>query len=199
VRTADWMMVNRGEVVPAADLVAVTLGYPVIVKPSKQGSTVGLTLVEEPGQLVRAVGEAAEFDDEVMLEQFIAGRELTVAILGGEALPVGEIKPKHVLYDYECKYTSGMAEEEFPAALSSEETAMVQTQALSAFHALKLRGCARIDFRMSPEGGFYCLEANTLPGMTALSLVPQAAAAQGMSFPDLCERIVRLAVENRGA
>ena len=198
VQTADWMMVVRGEAVPASDLVGVTLGYPVIVKPSKQGSTVGLSLVEEPSRLVRAVEEAGEFDDEVMLEQFIAGRELTVAILGDEALPVGEIKPKHVLYDYECKYTSGMAEEEFPAQLSTEETAMVQAQALSAFHALKLRGCARIDFRMAPGGGFYCLEANTLPGMTALSLVPQAAAAQGMSFPDLCERIVRLAVEERG-
>ena len=196
VQTADWMMVNRGETVPAADLVGVTLGYPVIVKPSKQGSTVGLSLVEDPAKLAKAVAEAGEFDDEVMLEQFIAGRELTVAILGDEALPVGEIKPKHALYDYECKYTSGMAEEEFPARLSAEETAMVQAQALSAFHALKLRGCARIDFRMSPEGGFYCLEANTLPGMTALSLVPQAAAAQGMSFPDLCERIVRLAAED---
>ena len=197
VQTADWMMVVRGESVPAGDLVGVTLGYPVIVKPSKQGSTVGLSLVDDPARLARAVAEAAEFDDEVMLEQFIPGRELTVAILGDEALPVGEIKPKHVLYDYECKYTSGMAEEEFPAKLTGEETAMVQTQALSAFHALKLRGCARIDFRMPPEGGFYCLEANTLPGMTALSLVPQAAAAAGMSFPELCERIALLAVEDR--
>lgn len=197
VQTADWMMVVRGESVPAGDLVGVTLGYPVIVKPSKQGSTVGLSLVDEPARLAQAVAEAAEFDDEVMLEQFIPGRELTVSILGDEALPVGEIKPKHVLYDYECKYTSGMAEEEFPAKLTGEETAMIQTQALSAFHALKLRGCARIDFRMPPEGGFYCLEANTLPGMTALSLVPQAAAAAGMSFAELCERIVMLAAEDR--
>lgn len=199
VQTADWMMVNRGEAIPAADLVGVTLGYPVIVKPSKQGSTVGLSLVEDPKELAPAVRDAARFDDEVMLEEFVPGRELTVGILGGEALPVGEIKPKHALYDYECKYTAGMAVEEFPAALTTEEAAMVQSQALSAFRALKLRGCARIDFRMGPGGGFYCLEANTLPGMTALSLVPQAAAACGMSFADLCGRIVQLAVEEQVA
>ncbi len=199
VQTADWMMVTRGESTPASDLVGVTLGYPVIVKPSKQGSTVGLSLVEDPKALAAAVEEAARYDDEVMLEEFIPGRELTVGILGELALPVGEIKPKHVLYDYECKYTAGMAEEEFPARLTTEEAAMVQSQALSAFRALKLRGCARIDFRMTPEGGFYCLEANTLPGMTALSLVPQAAAAQGISFPDLCDRIVALAAEERAA
>lgn len=195
VQTADWMMVTRGETVPAADLVGVTLGYPVIVKPSKQGSTVGLTLVEHPATLAGAVEEAARYDDEVMLEQFIPGRELTVAVLGDDALPVGEIKPKHALYDYECKYTAGMAEEEFPARLTAEEAAMVQSQALSAFRALKLRGCARIDFRMAPEGGFYCLEANTLPGMTGTSLVPQAAAACGLSFAELCDRIVVLATE----
>ncbi|HUF26736.1 MAG TPA: D-alanine--D-alanine ligase [Gemmatimonadaceae bacterium] len=197
VLTGDWMMVRRGEAFPDPGQVVASVGYPVIVKPSKQGSTVGLSLVEAEGGLARAIEEAARFDDEVMLEQFIPGRELTVGILGDEALPVGEIKPKHALYDYECKYTAGMAEEEFPARLSRDETAEVQAQALAAFRALKLRGCARIDFRMPPEGGYYCLEANTLPGMTALSLVPQAAAARGMSFPELCERIVELAAEER--
>ena len=128
-----------------------------------------------------------------MIEQFIAGRELTVGILGGEALPVGEIIPKHEIYDYECKYTAGMAEEIFPAPMSAEQTATVQAQARRAFVALKLGGCARIDFRMSSAGDFYCLEANTLPGMTATSLIPQGAAAAGIEFPELCERIALLA------
>jgi D-alanine-D-alanine ligase len=144
------------------------------------------------------VAEAFRYDDEVMLEQFVAGRELTVGILGDEALPVGEIIPKHEIYDYECKYTQGMAAEEFPARLTPDETAAVQEAARRAFRALKLRGYARIDFRMSRSGGFFCLEANTLPGMTELSLIPQAAAAAGISFPELCERIVRLALTDGG-
>ena len=195
VRTADWLMANDPEALPSAALVAKTLGWPLIVKPSKQGSTVGLSIVKKPEELVPAIHEAFKHDDEVMLEQFIAGRELTVCILGGEALPVGEIISKKEIYDYEAKYTPGMAEEIFPADLSTEEVEEVQTQARLAFEGLKLSGCARIDFRMSPAGEFYCLEANTLPGMTATSLVPQAAAAAGIPFPELCERIALLAVE----
>ena len=175
------------------------LRLPVIVKPSKQGSTVGLSVVREIGELWESIEEAAKFDDEVMVEQFIPGRELTVGILGDEALPVGEIIPVHEIYDYECKYTAGMAREIFPADLTVEETRTIQDLARRAFRALKLRGYARIDFRMAPDGVFYCLEANTLPGMTALSLIPQAAAAAGISFPELCERIVQLALETQGA
>jgi D-alanine-D-alanine ligase len=129
-----------------------------------------------------------------MLEQFIRGRELTVGILGDEALPIGEIIPKHELYDYECKYTKGMAVEEFPARLDPAVAAHIQDQARRAFRALKLRGYARIDFRLDDSGGCFCLEANTLPGMTELSLIPQAAAAAGIAFPELCERIVQLAI-----
>ena len=170
------------------------LGLPLIVKPSKQGSTVGLSLVKQSHGLAAAVAEAGRYDDEVMVECFVPGRELTVGVLGGEPLPVGEIFPKHEIYDYECKYTAGMAREEFPAKLSAAQTRRVQEQAVHAFHALKLRGCARIDFRLTPEGEFYCLEANTLPGMTELSLIPQGAAVAGMAFGALCERIVELAL-----
>jgi len=174
------------------------LGLPTVVKPSKQGSTVGLTLVRERAELAQAILEAFQFDDEVMVEAFIPGRELTVGVLGDEALPVGEIIPKHEIYDYECKYTPGMAREIFPADLSPAQSDEVQRLALRAFRALKLGGYARIDFRLSPQGGFFCLEANTLPGMTDLSLIPQAAAAAGISFPELCERIVHLAFNDRG-
>lgn len=193
VRTADWLMANHRASPPSADLAGTVLGWPMIVKPSKQGSTVGLSVVKTPEGLPAALAEAFKHDDEVMLERFIAGRELTVAILGGLALPVGEIIAKKDVYDYECKYTPGMAVEIFPAALSAAETADVQEQAKLAFSALKLSGCARIDFRRNTEGEYYCLEANTLPGMTATSLVPQAAAAAGISFPELCERIAQLA------
>jgi D-alanine-D-alanine ligase len=189
VSTAKWLMAPAG-----VDEVNTALGLPVIVKPSKQGSTVGLSIVRNASELQPAMDEAFNFDDEVMIEEFIAGRELTVGILGDIALPVGEIIPKHEIYDYECKYTAGMADERFPAELTKQETARVQDEALRAFRALKLRGCARIDFRMAKDGTFYCLEANTLPGMTQTSLIPQAAAAAGISFPELCDRIVRLAL-----
>jgi len=193
VQTADWLMANDPAALPDAETVGAALGWPVIVKPSKQGSTVGLSIVKHPSELAPAITEAFNHDDEVMIEQFIAGRELTVSILGGTALPVGEIIAKKEIYDYECKYTPGMAVETFPAALSPAEAAEVQEQARLTFAALKLSGCARIDFRMTAAGEFYCLEANTLPGMTATSLVPQAAAAAGIAFPDLCERIAVLA------
>ncbi|MBM3908684.1 MAG: D-alanine--D-alanine ligase [Gemmatimonadetes bacterium] len=193
VTTADWLMAPA-----SADQVEAALGWPVIVKPSKQGSTVGLTKVEKAEHLEPAVREAFQFDDEVMIERFVPGRELTVGILGDEALPVGEIIPTHELYDYECKYTAGMAREEFPAKLTKSQRAAAQAQARRAFRALKLEGYARIDFRMTEDGTFYCLEANTLPGMTELSLIPQAAQAAGISFDDLCDRIVQLAVTARG-
>ena len=151
--------------------------------------------VQKRGDLKPAIEEAFKYDDEVMIERFVPGRELTVGVLGDVALPVGEIISKHEIYDYECKYTAGMAREEFPAKLSPKATDRVQQQALTAFRALKLRGYARIDFRLTSEGEFYCLEANTLPGMTELSLIPQGAAAMGIGFPELCERIVNLALE----
>jgi D-alanine-D-alanine ligase len=190
VKTADWLMAPA-----TTEQVEGILGLPVIVKPSKQGSTVGLTLVKKRSALAGAIKEALKYDDEVMIERFVPGRELTVGVLGEVALPVGEIISKHEIYDYECKYTAGMATEEFPAKISPEATERVQKQALAAFRSLKLKGYARIDFRLTIEGEFYCLEANTLPGMTELSLIPQGAAAMGIKFPELCERIVKLALE----
>jgi D-alanine-D-alanine ligase len=192
VRTADWLMAPATD-----DEIVSALGLPVVVKPSKQGSTVGLSVVKQREELAAAIELAYRHDDEVMIEAFVPGRELTVGILGDEALAVGEIIPKHEIYDYECKYTAGMAIEEFPAKLDRAQTGAVQQQAIAAFRALKLGGYARIDFRMSPEGHFYCLEANTLPGMTETSLIPQSAQACGISFADLCERVVRLALETR--
>lgn len=199
VPTAEWRMLTATtatrwrEPAYAAETFA-ALGAKVVVKPSKQGSTVGLSIIDSPAALVPAVELAFQHDDEVMLEAFVPGRELTVGVLGGMVLPVGEIIPKHDIYDYECKYTPGMAEELFPAPIPEAVRDEVQRLAVLAYGALKLRGCARVDFRYDPTGRLFCLEANTLPGMTGTSLVPQAAQAAGIGFPELCERIALDAV-----
>ena len=183
----------------APDDVTTALGWPVIVKPSKQGSSVGLTLVKQAQDLDNAVSVAAQYDDEVMAEQFIQGRELTVGVLGDVPLPVGQIVPKHELFDYETKYTPGMSEETFPAKIDTLLARQLQEYALMAHRALKLSGYSRVDFRVTPDGDIFCLEANSLPGMTRTSLFPQAAQAAGIPFPELCERIARLARNNRAA
>lgn len=198
VQTADWWMARAGggggggeewRTPEYAVRAAKSLGLPIVVKPSKQGSTVGLSIVKATQLLGSAVEEAFRHDDEVMLETFVPGRELTVGVLGDWMMPVGEIIPKREIYDYECKYTPGMAEELFPAPIDPAVRDEAQRLTRLVYDALKLRGCARIDFRLHPNGGLYCLEANTLPGMTGTSLVPQAAQADGVSFPVLCERI----------
>lgn len=199
VPTAEWRMLTKGTATrwrePGyASQTFAALGAKVVVKPSKQGSTVGLSIIEDPAALADAVALAFTHDDEVMLEAFVPGRELTVGVLAGEVLPVGEIIPKHDIYDYECKYTPGMAEELFPAPIPDAVRDEVQRLALLAYEALKLRGCARVDFRWDPADRLFCLEANTLPGMTGTSLVPQAAQAAGIGFPELCERIALDAV-----
>ncbi|HYC32475.1 MAG TPA: D-alanine--D-alanine ligase [Gemmatimonadales bacterium] len=188
VPTADWVMapIERARVDGE-------FGWPVVVKPSKQGSTVGLTVVKEPGDYEAAVALAARYDDEVMIERFVPGRELTVGVLEGKALAVGEIIPRHEIFDYECKYTPGMSQEIFPADLPPAVAAECGRLGVLAHEALKLGGYSRVDFRLTPAGELFCLEVNTLPGMTATSLLPQAARAVGIEFPDLCERICRTA------
>lgn len=183
----------------APEDVTTALGWPVIVKPSRMGSSVGMTLVRNAEALEAAVALGRRYDVDVLTEQFIPGREMTVGVLGDVPLPVGEIIPKHELFDYECKYTPGMSEEVFPARLDTALARQLQELALAAHRALKLGGYSRVDFRLSPEGDIFCLEANTLPGMTRTSLLPQAARAAGIEFPDLCERICRLAGNSRSA
>jgi D-alanine-D-alanine ligase len=188
VQTADWVMAPMDRKRVERDF-----GWPVVVKPSKQGSTVGLTVVKESGEYDAAVELAARYDDEVMIERFVPGRELTVGVLEGKALAVGEIIPRHEIFDYECKYTPGMSQEIFPADLPADLASDCGRLALMAHEALKLGGYSRVDFRLTPAGELFCLEVNTLPGMTATSLLPQAARAVGIEFPDLCERICRTA------
>ena len=189
VPTADWLMAP----ILAHD-VADSLGWPVVVKPNKQGSTVGLSIVREADALAPAIELAERYDDEVMVERFVPGRELTVGILEGEALPVGEIITKAGIFDYQAKYQKGGAQEVFPADLSEEKSRELQQLAVRAHNALKLGVYSRIDFRMDPEDNFWCLEANSLPGMTAASLLPQAAKEDGIDIPKLVERICRAAL-----
>jgi D-alanine-D-alanine ligase len=184
VPTADWLMAPA-----SADEVVRTLGLPVVVKPNKQGSTVGLTVVREAAQLAPALELARRYDDEVMIERFVPGREFTVGILDGRALPVGEIIAPGEVFDYQSKYQVGGAREVFPADLPATEASALQKHALAAHRALKLGAYSRVDFRRDAQGGFWCLEANSLPGMTATSLLPQAARAAGIDFSTLLARI----------
>ena len=192
VPTADWLMAP----VDAAT-VADTLGFPVIVKPSQQGSTVGLSKVSRAEDLQPAIELALRYDREVMIERFVAGRELTVGVLGDQPLAVGEIVlGQSGVFDYTSKYQPKGAVEVFPAEVSAEIAEEARRLALAAHRALKLDGYSRADFRLDAEGRLWCLEVNTLPGMTATSLLPQSAAAMGIDFDELCERICQLALQD---
>jgi D-alanine-D-alanine ligase len=169
--------------------------YPVVVKPNDGGSTVGLTIVEDENGLMAAYELAGRYARTILFEEYIEGRELTVAILGNESLPVVEIKPKSGIYDYANKYTAGRTEYFCPAELPRSIEEELQELARRAHNALGCRGYSRVDFRLDPDNAPYCLEVNTLPGMTATSLVPKAAAAAGIDYPALCERIIALALE----
>jgi len=193
VASAAWLMAPT-----TAARVKRAVGYPCVVKPSKQGSSVGMSLVRRSGELSAALSLAARYDDEVMIERFIPGREFTVGVLGDDVLPVVEIRPRHELFDYECKYTPGMAEEIAPAPIPARLASRLQAAALLSHRALKLGGYSRIDFRAGDAHTIFFLEANTLPGLTANSLIPKAARAAGMPFPVLCETICRLALRERG-
>ncbi|HUP23736.1 MAG TPA: D-alanine--D-alanine ligase [Thermoanaerobaculia bacterium] len=191
VATPDW------EVWPSTPQAIARLGAPLVVKPSRVGSTIGLSLVATPTDrvsLLAAAGVAAAFDPIVLLEAYLPGRELTVGVLGDAALGVGEIVTATGLFDSESKYTPGGATEIFPADLPSELTESLREMAVRVHRALKLRDFSRVDFRLDAAGRPYCLEANTLPGMTPTSLLPQSASCVGIDFPELCDRIVGLAL-----
>ena len=194
IPTADWLMAPAEE-----GRVESELGFPVVVKPSKQGSTLGLSVVKKRADLKQAVELAFRYDDEVMLERFVPGREFTVPVVGEDALPVGEIISKNEIFDYEAKYQAGMAEEIFPADLPDDVAREAQRLALETHRVLKLRGFSRVDFRLDAQQRLWCLEVNTLPGMTSNSLVPKSARAAGIEFPRLCERICELAIEEHTA
>lgn len=170
------------------------IGYPCVVKPCCGGSSVGVYIVENEEEYQRAVQAAFRYEKEIVVEKYIRGREFSVGVVGGEVYPIIEIIPKEGFYDYETKYQPGMAEDVCPAELEEDKAAQMQKYALAVYQTLKLESYARIDFLMDEEGNLYCLEANTLPGMTPTSLLPQEAAARGISYGELCEKIIALAL-----
>jgi len=168
---------------------------PLVVKPVRQGSSVGLQFVERAGDWQNALAEALKFDSEVLVEEKIIGRETTVGILDGQPLPVVEVRPKTGSYDYRNKYTAGCTEYFCPADFDAATTKRIQDAALGAFKAIGGRDYARVDVMVRSNGAPVVLEVNTLPGMTETSLLPKAAAAAGLSYGQLCQRMVDLAVE----
>jgi len=169
-------------------------GYPVVVKPSSQGSTIGTYIVKSRSELIPAISDAFKFDHQILLEAFIPGRELTVGILGAEALPVLEIVPRSGFYDFHAKYTQGETEYLCPAPMDNDLSEKIRELALNAHRALGCRDFSRVDFRLREDCQPFCLEINTIPGMTDTSLLPKAARIQGIEFPDLVERILLMAL-----
>lgn len=167
------------------------LTFPVVFKPLHGGSTVGLTIVRKREEIERAAQAVANLRDDLLIETYINGREITAVVLGTEAMPLIEIRPHEGFYDYHNKYTSGRSDYLCPAPLKEELTEQIKKTALKAYHALDCRGFARVDFLLTPENEAYCLELNTLPGMTRTSLVPKAAKAAGIEPPALVDRIVK--------
>lgn len=185
IPTPDWLFPVENGTNPLDEL-----DLPLIVKPVAEGSTVGLSLVKDAADLPEALKRAGR---NAMVESFIPGRELSVGVLGDRALPPVEIIPDHEIYDYECKYTEGMSQYKCPAPLDSDVEAYVLELSLRAHKALGCEGVARVDFRLSHDYTPYCLEVNTLPGLTSHSLVPMGAQAAGMDFETLCEHICEIA------
>ncbi len=197
VQTAPHLLIEAdGGVVDSSELSTVeeALGFPVVVKPNSQGSSVGFSFVPEAERLGAALAEAAVYDSEIVVERYVAGREITAAILGTDALPLVEIIPEGGFYDYMRKYQKGRSRYVAPAPLDEATTARIQEEATRAYRALRCRDYARVDFRLSDQGEPFCLEVNTLPGMTELSLVPMAARSMGISFEELVERIATMAL-----
>ena len=167
---------------------------PCVVKACCGGSSIGVTITYTEEEYRAAVLDSFRFGDKVVVEEYIKGREFSVGVMDGKALPVIEIAPITGFYDYKNKYQAGSAVETCPADISKEATEGMQKAAETAFEALRLKNYARMDFMMDDEGHYYCLEANTLPGMTSTSLLPQEAAAVGIGFEDLCQKIVEMAL-----
>ena len=172
------------------------MNYPVIVKPNGQGSTVGLQIAHNESELKPALEYAFNYDNSVLVEEYIKGRELTVMLIDGEAQPVCEIIPSHEFYDYECKYTAGMSKYICPAEIDDNISNYVKKISENLFDLLKCENYSRADFRMDDQNKFWFLEMNTLPGMTDTSLAPMSALAAGISFNELIDKIVMHAWNN---
>lgn len=186
---ASVILEKTDEIKSAAEL---GIGLPCVVKTACGGSSVGVYIVNTEEEFAEAIKDGFTYEEKLIAEKYIKGQEYTVGVVGGEAYPIVEITPISGFYDYKNKYQAGSTIETCPAPLSAELTQKMQEIALKAYHTLRLESYARMDFMMDENGGIYCLEANTLPGMTPTSLLPQEAAAVGMTFADLCEKLIEV-------
>jgi D-alanine-D-alanine ligase len=190
VVTPEWEVVEVGQ--------RPTISVPLVVKPARQGSTVGVVIVKNASELDSAMAEAGKYDQKLLIEKFVSGRELTIGVLGNQALPILEIIPKGGFYDFNNKYpflnpqAGGGADHVCPAKIDPNKTKQIQGQALHAFRALGLVVYGRVDVLFTDSGDPFVLEVNTIPGMTEASLLPEAAAAAGINYVDLCARIIAL-------
>ncbi len=171
------------------------LSFPVVVKPSKAGSSFGVSIVSDRGELWVALSEAYRYSDVALVEDYIRGRELTVGFLGNEPLPIVEVIVQRKFYDYEAKYRDSRTRYEFPAKLTEKEEAEVLHEAHEAYHALGCEGMGRVDIILGADGKPYVLEVNTIPGLTGKSLLPKAARSRGIEFPELCVKIIELSLK----
>lgn len=197
IPTADWIMLQKQDNA-GIEYVLRRISLPFVIKPNDEGSTVGLTVVNDESEISGAIELAFKYTDKIMVEKYIKGRELTVSILGDTAYPLIEIMPKEGFYDYFHKYTKGMTEYICPAEVKKETSKKAQEIALKAYHSLGCSVYSRVDFLLDDYEELHCLEVNTLPGMTELSLVPKAVKARGMEFNELIENIIRLSLRNYG-
>jgi len=197
ITTPYWQIISAGQ--------RPTIPIPLVIKAPRQGSTVGVHIIRSEREIDAAIADASTYDRELLIEKFITGRELTVGILGDLALPIIEIIPKGGFYDFNNKYpflnpdAGGSAQHVCPAEIGAKKTEEVQQLALRAFRALGLQVYARVDVLLPEEGEPTVLEANTIPGMTEASLLPEAAAVAGISYPDLCARIIELSAKRDAA
>jgi D-alanine-D-alanine ligase len=197
IPTPEYVVVQRGQNIDM-DAIVAALGEKLVVKPANEGSAIGVTIVHEYAELPAAVGTAFKYDRSVLIERFISGVEVTVAVLGNEhpmALPTLEIVPEHEFYDYDSKYLPGMSRHIIPARISPEARAECERLSVATHAALGCRGMSRADLIVAEDDTCYVLETNTIPGMTSTSLLPDAARAAGIEFPALCKRLVELALE----
>jgi D-alanine-D-alanine ligase len=198
IPTPDWLEFPKNSC-PSIEIICSEiqkhLGFPAVMKPSSGGSTIGLTKINDESDVSQAVSEIIQLGDDILVEPWIEGREITVAILNGSPLPIIEIKPREGFYNYLNKYTHGQTDYICPAELSLDKVNELSSFATEAFKIIGCRHFARVDFLLTQSGEPYCLEVNTLPGMTSTSLVPKAAKAQGIGFPELTDRLVKMALE----
>jgi D-alanine-D-alanine ligase len=198
IPTPEWRAIESADLRRVERAVSELGGPPVVTKPKDQGSTIGISIVNDMSQVRAAVDSALQYSPDILVEKYIAGKELTVGILGDRALPVVEIAPETGFYSYDCKYTKGKSSYMVPAEIDGDSAREAQENALQAFRVLGCADFSRVDFRLPDSGRPQCLEVNTVPGMTGTSLVPMAAKAVGIDFPSLVEEICRLTLARRG-